>query len=71
MSYLNINRVMKGLYIPMSQKEQRREQLKSLLHEWNAAYDTLDMIHKDGKDGLKDLKQTLEYKWVDFEQSFK
>ena len=57
----------------MSKKDKNRvrEQLKSLLHDWNTAYDTLDNIHDDARDGLHELKRTLAHKWVDFERSFK
>jgi len=54
----------------MSERNKYRENLKSLLDEWNADFDKLKGIQKDGEGVLKNLKQRLENSWTAFEKGF-
>ena len=54
----------------MSEKFKDREDLQSMLQKWNAEYDKLEEIQVAGEGGLKKLKQSLDKKWIAFEQIF-
>jgi len=54
----------------MSEKFKYREDLQSMLQKWNAEYDKLEEIQVSGEGGLKELKQSLDNKWIAFEQIF-
>jgi hypothetical protein len=41
-----------------------------MLQKWNAEYDKLEEIQVAGEGGLKELKQSLDNKWIAFEQIF-
>lgn len=54
----------------MRERNQYRENLKSLLDEWNADFDNLNEIQKDSEGALKNIKQRLENSWTAFEKGF-
>jgi len=54
----------------MREKNNYRENLKSLLDKWNADFDKFMDIQKDSEDTLKDLKHGLENSWTSFEKGF-
>jgi len=55
---------------PMSAKFKYKEDLQSMLQNWNEQYDKLEEIQVSGEGGLNELKQTLDKKWTAFEQIF-
>jgi len=55
----------------MSQRDQRHEQLKSLLDQWNVALNEYDELREDDGHSLKELKRTLENAWTVFDRRFK
>ncbi len=54
----------------MSAKFKYKEDLQSMLQNWNEQYDKLEEIQVSGEGGLNELKQTLDKKWTAFEQIF-